>query len=83
MVTRAALFVPVSDENSGSSPVTQTGRAAHFAVRYNDRGRRFFDRKAARRNRMIAIRAVAHKLAQAPCFLQRDRVEFDALKLFG
>jgi len=57
--------------------------AAHFAVRYNDRARRFFDRKAARRNRMVAIRAVAHKLARAAYFIQRDRVEFDAMKLFG
>lgn len=57
--------------------------AAHFAVRYNDRARRFFDRKTARRNRMVAIRAVAHKLARAAYFVQRDRVEFDAAKLFG
>jgi len=57
--------------------------AAHFAVRYNDRARRFFDRKASKRNRMVAIRAVAHKLARAAYFIQRDRVEFDAMKLFG
>ncbi|NKI34723.1 IS110 family transposase [Wenzhouxiangella sp. XN79A] len=57
--------------------------AAHFAVRYNDRARRFFDRKAARRNRMVAIRAVAHKLARAAYFVQRDRVPFDAARLFG
>jgi len=57
--------------------------AAHFAVRYNDRARRFFDRKTARLNRMVAIRAVAHKLARAAYFIQRDRVEFDAMKLFG
>lgn len=57
--------------------------AAHFAVRYNDRARRFFDRKAARRNRMVAIRAVAHKLARAAYFVQRDQVPFDAAKLFG
>jgi len=52
-------------------------------VRYNDRARRFFDRKAARRNRMVAIRAVAHKLARAAYFIQRDRVAFDAARLFG
>lgn len=57
--------------------------AAHFAVRYNDRARRFFDRKAAQRNRMVAIRAVAHKLARAAYFVQRDRVPFDAAKLFA
>ena len=57
--------------------------AAHFAVRYNDRARRFFDRKAAKRNRMVAIRAVAHKLARSAYFIQRDRVEFNAARLFG
>lgn len=57
--------------------------AAHFAVRYNDRARRFFDRKAAKRNRMVAIRAVAHKLARAAYFVQRDQVPFDEQKLFG
>jgi len=32
---------------------------------------------------MVAIRAVAHKLARAAYFVQRDRVAFDAMRLFG
>ena len=41
--------------------------AAHFAVRYNPRIRGFYQRKAARTNKIVAIKAVAHKLARA-CF---------------
>jgi len=48
-----------------------------------DRASRLFDRKAAKPHRMVAIRAVAHKLARAAYFIQRDRVEFDAARLFG
>lgn len=57
--------------------------AAHFAVRYDERARRFFDRKAAQRNRIVAIRAVAHKLARAAYFILRDGVAYDAERLFG
>jgi transposase len=39
--------------------------AAHFAVRYNPRIRRFYQRKVARTNKIVAIKAVAHKLARA------------------
>ena len=41
--------------------------AANFAIRYNDTARRFYQRKKARRNNVVAIKAVAHKLARA-CF---------------
>ena len=39
--------------------------AAHFAVRYNERIKRFYQRKKAKTNGIIAIKAVAHKLARA------------------
>jgi transposase len=57
--------------------------AAHFAVRYDENARRFFDRKAAQRNKMVAIRAVAHKLARAAYFMMRDGVAYDSARLFG
>lgn len=57
--------------------------AAHFAVRYDKNARRFFDRKAAQRNKMVAIRAVAHKLARAAYFIMRDGVAYDSARLFG
>lgn len=57
--------------------------AAHFAVRYDANARRFFDRKAAKRNKIVAIRAVAHKLARASFFILRDEVPYDSARLFG
>lgn len=57
--------------------------AAHFAVRYDANARRFFDRKSAQRNKIVAIRAVAHKLARAAYFIMRDGVPYESARLFG
>ena len=48
--------------------------AAHFAVRYDDRARRYYDRKRARTKQIVAIRAMATKLARASFYILRDRV---------
>ncbi|MDD5323247.1 MAG: transposase [Methylococcales bacterium] len=36
--------------------------AANFAIRFNDQAKRFYQRKLTKRNRGVAIKAVAHKL---------------------
>ena len=41
--------------------------AANFAIRYCDAARKFYQRKKAKRNGVVAIKAVAHKIARA-CF---------------
>jgi transposase len=41
--------------------------AANFAIRYCEAARKFYQRKKAKRNNVVAIKAVAHKLARA-CF---------------
>jgi len=41
--------------------------AAHFAVRSNPCIKRFYQRKQAKTNTVVATKAVAHKLARA-CF---------------
>lgn len=56
--------------------------AAHFACRFQPAARRFFDRKRARTNDIVAIRALAHKLARACYFILRDRVPYDPSMLF-
>jgi len=56
--------------------------AAHFAVRFEKRIKRYFDRKASQRNKIIAIKAVAHKLARASYYVMRDQVPFDVEKAF-
>src|SRR5207253_10897820 len=39
--------------------------AANFAVRYNGQIKRYYQRKKDKTNRVVAIKAVAHKLARA------------------
>src|SRR5436309_4099484 len=56
--------------------------AANFAVRYNPQVRRFYQRKQAKTNGVVAIKAVAHKLARACYYVLRDRVPFDVSKAF-
>ena len=56
--------------------------AANFAIRYNPRIKRYYQRKAAKTNRIVAIKAVAHKLARACYYILRDQVAFDVNKAF-
>ena len=56
--------------------------AANFAIRYNERAKRFYQRKAEKRNRIVALKAIAHKLARASYYVMRDQVPFDSAKLF-
>ena len=57
--------------------------AANFAVRYNPRIKRYYQRKRERTNGLIAIKTVAHKLARACFYILRDRVTFDVSKAFA
>jgi len=57
--------------------------AAHFAIRYHDAAQRFYQRKLAKTNRIVAVRALAHKLARASYYVMRDKVEFDPDRLFA
>ena len=57
--------------------------AANFAIRFNEQAKRFYQRKAAKRNRVVALKAVAHKLARASFYMMRDQVPFDSAKLFA
>jgi transposase len=57
--------------------------AAHFAVRYHEEARRYFQRKRSKTNGIVAIRALAHKLARAAYYVMRDGVDFDPDKTFA
>jgi len=57
--------------------------AAHFAIRYEPLAKRFFERKQRKTNGIIAIRAVAHKLARAAYYMMKNKTAFDAQKLFA
>jgi len=56
---------------------------AHHAIRANDRIRRFYQRKKAKTRSVIAVKAVAHKLARACYHVLKDQVAFDATRAFS
>jgi transposase len=56
--------------------------AANFAIRYNDNIKRYYQRKQAKTNKLVAIKTVAHKLARACYYIMRDQVEFDLQRAF-
>ncbi len=57
--------------------------AAHFAVRFEPLAQRYFDRKSAQTNPIVAIRALANKLARACYYVMRDQVPFEPTRAFG
>lgn len=57
--------------------------AAHFAVRWEPQARRYLERKQAKTNRIVAIRALAHKLARASYYMLKEQKPFEAQRLFG
>jgi len=56
--------------------------AAHFAVRFEPLAQRFYERKKAKTNGIIAIRAVARKLARATWMMLKHHVPYDAKLMF-
>ncbi len=57
--------------------------AANFAVRYHERAKRYYPLKMAATKRVVAIKALAHKLARASYYVMRDQVPFDPNKMYG
>jgi transposase len=57
--------------------------AAHFAVRYDDAIKRWHQKKCASSLSVVAIKAVAHKLARACYHVMKDGQAFDVKKAFG
>ena len=55
---------------------------AHQVVARQSAARRFYQRKKARSNGMVAIRAVARKLARASYYMLRDHMPYDEQRLF-
>ena len=57
--------------------------AANFAVRYNAKIKSFYQRKKAKTNGIVAIKAVAHKLCRACYYIIKDEVAFNVTKAFA
>ena len=57
--------------------------AAQFTRRHNTRLRRYYDRKAAQRNPIVATKALNNKLARVCYYIMRDQVPFNEQLLSG
>ena len=57
--------------------------AANFSIRYSDTIKGYYQRKMSKTKRVIAIKAVAHKLARACYHVLTDKVPFDVERAFG
>jgi len=52
-------------------------------VRSQPKARRWCEKKRAKTCALVAIRALAHKLARATYFMMRDQVAYEPARLFG
>lgn len=57
--------------------------AANFAIRFCPKAQGFYQRKKARTNGIVALKALSNKLARASYYVMRDQAPYDANKLFG
>jgi len=57
--------------------------AANFAVRFNPTIKRYYQRKRAKTNGIVAIKTVAHKLARACYYILRDGTDFEVTRAFS
>ena len=57
--------------------------AANFARRFCPEAKRFYERKKARTNAIVATKALAHKLARACYHMLKERTPFDVKRCFG
>ena len=57
--------------------------AANFARRYCAEAKRFYERKKAKTNNVVAIKALAHKLARACFHILKERQPFDVTRCFA
>ena len=56
--------------------------AANFAIRYNPTIRGYYQRKQAKTKRIVALKAVAHKLARACYHMIKENAAFDITRAF-
>jgi len=57
--------------------------AANFATRHNAAIKRWYERKRAKKHRVVALKAVAHKLARACYHMLHEGTSFDPARAFG
>ncbi len=56
--------------------------AANFAIRFNENAKRYYQKKAAKTKRVIALKAVAHKLSRACYYVIKNQEPFNNDRIF-
>jgi len=56
--------------------------AAQAARRFHETVRSSYEKKMAKTNRIVAIKALSHKLTRASYYVMRDQVDYDPARLF-
>jgi transposase len=56
--------------------------AANFSRRYSEDAQKYYQRKKSRTNEIVAIKALANKIARASYYIMRDKVPYDSKKIF-
>ena len=56
--------------------------AANFAIRFSPEAQSFYQRKKAKRNGIVALKALSNKIARASYYVMRDQVDYDVEYLF-
>jgi transposase len=56
--------------------------AAQAARRFHETVRSYYEKKMAKTNRIVAIKALSHKLTRASYYVMRDQVDYDPARLF-
>jgi transposase len=57
--------------------------AAHYLIRFDARAKSFYERKKQKRNGIVAVRAIAHKLARAVFHMLTNKQAFDIERMFS
>jgi transposase len=57
--------------------------AAQAARRFHETVRSYYEKKMARTNKIVAVKALSHKLTRASYYVMRDQVDYDPARLFG
>jgi transposase len=57
--------------------------AANFSMRFSPEAQRFYQKKKAKRNGIVATKALSNKIARASYYIMRDQVPYDVAKLFN
>jgi len=56
--------------------------AAHYAIRFEPAIKKYYQKKSKNTKNVVAIKAIAHKLARACYYIMRDGVSYDLTKGF-